>query len=143
MNPLIARLTAKGIVVKEYENRGGQMRQEWKNRFVSIEERSQYRPYLWEHLVEEMDGCLVGKEADIALRHVLKWKCLLFFEHSNDVLELELSQAQTFVRKDLMAATGDYADVYIIDPAYTWTYVIPHEADWGPYFLTNSTMKRG
>ncbi|TCI77976.1 DUF4275 family protein [Exiguobacterium sp. SH0S1] len=143
MNPLIERLTAKGVVVTEYENRGEQAREEWKNCFVLIEERSQYRPYLWEYLVEEMDGCLVGKEADVALRHTAKWKCLLFFEHSNDVLELELSQAQTFVRKDLTVAAGDYADVYIVDPAYTWTYVIPHEADWGPYFLIKSTMKRG
>lgn len=35
----------------------------------------------------------------------------------------------------------DYADIYIVDPAYTWTYVIPHEADWGPYFLTKLGTK--
>lgn len=139
MNPLIDRLTAKGIVVTEYENRGERVRQEWKNRFVSVEQVRRHRPYLWEYLVGEVEGV----EADIALRYVAKWKCVLFFEHSNDVLELETSQGRTFGREDLTVTAGDYADVYVVDLAYTWTYVAPHEADWGPYFARHLPMERG
>ena len=57
------------------------------------------------------------------------------------MLELDLTKAQPLARKELIVETMDYADIYIVDPAYTWTYVIPHEADWGPYFLTKLGTK--
>lgn len=138
MNPLIDRLTEKGISVTEYENQGEQARQTWSRCFIPIEQQGRPRPHLWEHLVE---GTLAGKEADLALHRVAKWTCIVFFQHSNDVLELDLTQAKPLTRKDLTVTAGDYADVYIVDPAYTWTFVVPHEADWGPYFFTKSGIK--
>ena len=36
--------------------------------------------------------------------------------------------------EDLLHATGDYSDVYGVDKGFSWTYVISHEEDWGPYF---------
>lgn len=138
MNPLIDWLTAKGVVVTEYENRGERARQEWKNRFIPLEQHGHSRPYLWEYLGNE---ALCGEEADLAVHRASRWTCLVFFQHSDDVLELDLTQAKPIARKDLIVATMDYADVYIVDPAYTWTYVIPHEADWGPYFLTKLGIK--
>lgn len=140
MNRLIDRLTAKGIRVTEYENQGEQTRQKWSQCFLSMEQQGRPRPYLWEHLVGRT---LAGKEADFALHRVAKWTCLVFFQHSNDMLELDLTQAKPLTRRDLIVETMDYADVYIVDPAYAWTYVIPHEADWGPFFLTKLETERG
>lgn len=138
MNPLIERLTAKGVGVTEYENQGEQARQTWRRRFISTGQQGRLWPYLWEHLGNE---ALCGEEADLAMHRAAKWTCLVFFQHSDDVLELDLTQAKPIARKDLIVATMDYADVYIVDPAYTWTYVIPHQADWGPYFLTKLGIK--
>jgi len=141
MNPLIERLTAKGVGVTKVEDQGQEARQAWGAHFIRPEQRTRRSPYLWEDIVIWTDGCLVGTAADRAFARAGKWKVMLFFQHSNDVLELDLTQAKPITRKDLIVATMDYADVYIVDPAYTWTYVIPHEADWGPYFLSELGTK--
>lgn len=141
MNPLIERLTAKGVEVTEIEDRGQEARQKWLTHFIRPEQPTRLSPHLWEDIVAGTDGCLVRTAADRAFERVRKWKAILFFQHSNDVLELDLTQAKPFTRRDLIVETMDYADVYIVDPAYTWTYVIPHEADWGPYFLTKFGTK--
>lgn len=137
MNPLIGRLTAKGVEVAEIEDRGQEARQTWVAHFIRPEQPTRLSPYLWEDIVARTDSCLVGTSADHAFERAGKWKAILFFQHSNDVLELDLTQAKPLTRKDMSVAIMDYADIYIVDPAYMWTYVIPHEADWGPYFLTN------
>lgn len=136
MNPLIERLTAKGVVVTEVEGRGQGARQMWVAHFILPEQQTRRPPYLWEEIVIGTDGCLVGTAADHAFEQAGTWKAMLFFQHSDDVLELDLTQAKLLTRRDLIVETMDYADIYIVDPAYAWTYVIPHEADWGPYFLT-------
>lgn len=141
MNPLIERLTAKGVEVTEVEDRGEEARQTWVAHFIRPEQRTRLCPYLWEDIGAGADGCLVGTAAEHAFERAGKWKAMLFFQHSNDVLELDLMQAQPLARKELIVETMDYADIYIVDPAYTWTYVIPHEADWGPYFLTKLGTK--
>ncbi|UTT43383.1 DUF4275 family protein [Exiguobacterium aurantiacum] len=141
MNPLIERLTSKGVEVTEIGGRGQEARQTWLTHFIRPKQPTRLSPYLWEDIVVGTDGCLVGTAADQAFERAAKWKALLFFQHSDDMLELDLTQAKPLARKDLIAATMDYADIYIVDPAYTWTYVIPHEADWGPYFLTKSGTK--
>lgn len=141
MNPLIEPLTSKGVEVTEIESRGQEARHTWLMNFIRLEQRIRLSPYLWEDIVAWDEGCLVGTAADQAFERAAKWKALLFFQHSNDMLELDLTQAKPLARKDLIAATMDYADVYIVYPAYTWTYVIPHEADWGPYFLTKLKAK--
>ncbi|MFK3986930.1 DUF4275 family protein [Exiguobacterium mexicanum] len=137
MNPLIERLMAKGVEVTEVEDRGQEARQTWVAHFIRPEQPTRLSPYLWEDIVARTDSCLVGTAADHAFERAGKWKAIFFFQHSNDVLELDLTQAKPLTRKDMSVAIMDYADIYIVDPAYTWTYVIPHEADWGPYFLTN------
>lgn len=137
MNPLIERLMAQGVEVTEGEDRGQEARQTWVAHFIRPEQPTRLSPYLWEDIVARTDGCLVGTAADHAFERAGKWKAILFFQHSNDVLELDLTQVKPLTRRDLIVETMDYADVYIVDPAYTWTYVISHEADWGPYFLTN------
>lgn len=141
MNPLIERLTAKGVEVTEVEDRGQEARQKWLTHFIRPEQPTRLSPYLWEDIGAGTDGCLVGTAANQAFERARKWKAILFFQHSNDVLELDLTQAKPLTRRDLIVETMDYADVYIVDPAYTWTYVISHEADWGPYFLTKSGIR--
>ncbi|MCT4777706.1 MULTISPECIES: DUF4275 family protein [Exiguobacterium] len=141
MNPLIERLTAKGVVVTEFEGRGQEARQTWGAHFIRPKQRTRRSPYLWEDIVTGTDGCLVGTVADHAFERAGKWKAILFFQHSDDVLELDLTQAKPLTKRDLIVETMDYADVYIVDPTYTWTYVIPHEADWGPYFLSKFGTK--
>lgn len=141
MNRLIERLIAKGITVTEYEDRGKVARHTWMEHFIPTERQKRNSLFLWEYIVEGTGGCLTGKAAEQALERVGKWRAVLFFQYTDDVLELDLTQAKSLTRKDLTVAAGDYADVYIVDPAYTWTFVVPHEADWGPYFLTKSALK--
>lgn len=57
-----------------------------------------------------------------------KAKCYIFYQHSADVILVEQAdvlEAANFTEED---------DVYIVDEAFTWTFVVTHERDYGPYF---------
>jgi len=88
---------------------------------------------------EKVD-CLIRKEAAHSFDKVNKRYCYIFTQESDDVLEVEYASFMN--AKDLLNVTGEYCDVYVVDKGFNWTYVIPHERDWGPYFYRRKSNGR-
>lgn len=85
----------------------------------------------------EKNDYLIRKEAAHAFDRVNKRYCYIFFQESDDVLQVEYASSMN--AKDLLNVTGEYRDVYVVDKGFNWTYVIPHEEDWGPYFYRKNS----
>ncbi|WP_214844696.1 DUF4275 family protein [Exiguobacterium sp. s150] len=130
MDQLIKQLTDKRVDVMFSEEGGKALRERWRNAF--LEDGRQVRPFLWEHLVGRFLG---GAAAEDAFNHAKTWKCYLFFESSPDIVVLNFNQSKKMNRNDFTVRDGEYADVYIVDEHMTWTYVVPHEQEYGPYFI--------
>lgn len=131
---LINVLRKKGIVVNEFENIGINYRKKWINAFSDsqLEQYQNLNEFLWYLFSSEKVDYLVKKEAALAFDKVNKQYCYIFFQESEDVLQVEYASSMN--AKDLSNVTGEYIDVYVVDKGFNWTYVIPHEEDWGPYF---------
>lgn len=131
---LVNILRAKGITVTEYENIGQEYREHWIRAFSDPQpqKNSHLNKFLWYLFSREEISPLEKKEAAAAFDRVNKYYCWIFFQESDDVLKVE--DALPLKAKDLSHVTGEYCDVYVVDKGFNWTYVIPHEEDWGPYF---------
>ncbi|WP_367619295.1 DUF4275 family protein [Planococcus liqunii] len=131
---LTSVLRKKGIIVHEFENAGREFRERWVHAFSDAQfEQHQYlTEFLWYMFSAEKMNCLIRKEAAHSFDKVNKRYCYIFFQESDDVLQVEYASAMS--ANDLLNVTGEYCDVYVVDKGFNWTYVIPHEEDWGPYF---------
>lgn len=130
MEQLIRQLTFKRVGVTFVESGGRLLRERWRNTF--LDEGRQVRPFLWEQLLE---SDVKGTKADDAFNRAKTWKCYLFFESSTDIAILDFSQSKLVKRSDFVVWESEYADLYIVDEHMTWTYVVPHEQEYGPYFI--------
>ena len=84
--------------------------------------------YLWHAFSYERTAHFVGIAANTAFDAKKKIKCYVFHQRLPEVLVVEQSEA-------LKAAyLAQEEDIYIVDEAFTWTYVVTHEADFGPYY---------
>lgn len=84
--------------------------------------------YLWHVFSYKRRPHLVQKTASEAFDAKKKTKCYVFYQHLSDVLYIGQASA-------LKAAHfAQEEDVYIVDENFTWTYVMTHESDFGPYF---------
>ena len=57
-----------------------------------------------------------------------KTKCYVFHQRLPEVLVIEQAAALTALHFE------QEEDVYIVDEDFTWTYVVTHESDFGPYY---------
>lgn len=130
---LANNLRKKGIVVTEYEGAGRQYREKWLESFVKKEVSPYWRGFLWELIDYQRSGLLEGKDANQAFNRVNKHYCYIFFQESDDVLEVQF--ASEMRARDLIDTVGEYSDVYVTDKGFNWTYVLAHEPDYGPYFF--------
>lgn len=136
MNPieLVNNLRDKGIIVTEYENIGEQYREQWIHKFSDSEhgQKSDLQEFLWYLFSDEKLNFLKDKQASAAFNKVNKQYCFIFFQESDDVLKVEYASLMS--AGDFRYVTGEYCDVYVVDKGFNWTYVVPHEEDWGPHF---------
>lgn len=132
---LNTNLRKKGFIVTEHENKGKEFRNKWIESFFEFKKIPNHN-FLWELIhIRYMDlDLLEGKDATKAFDKVNKQYCYIFFQYSNDVLKVEF--ASEMKAKDLFSKEyGDYSDKYVVDKGFNWTFVIPHEVDYGPYFF--------
>ncbi|WP_307336060.1 DUF4275 family protein [Metabacillus malikii] len=127
---LVTKLQKKGIIVTEYESRGEEFRNRWIDTFFDF--NYERRPFLWELFIGIEKGLQEGKAANEAFNKGNKQYCYIFFQLSNDVFKVEDGSELKAV--DLFHEIGDYSDVYVVDKGFNWTYIVPHERDYGPYF---------
>lgn len=122
-------LRNKGISVQEFENSGNIYREKWLEAFSDGQSRSNF---LWEEIPGRIQDHCEGKDANLKFDRIKKPYCILFFQESNDVLQLEF--ADLLKARDLWNEEGERSDVYVVDKGFNWTYLVPHEQDWGPYY---------
>ena len=132
-------LKSKNIKVTEIPYWGIYFRNRWEERFVFHLSQLQkeeihlygnryFCGYLWHVFSYDRRPHLYAHEAIQAFNEVKKAKCYIFYQHSADVILVEQAdvlEAANFTEED---------DVYIVDEAFTWTFVVTHERDYGPYF---------
>ena len=138
------KLKSKKILVSKTDDYGYHLRMKWEEVFAShlspkekkqiyLHSYSGASGYLWHVFSYEKRKCDKEEQADLAFKKQYKDTCLIFFQHSDDVLQVE--NAFDLKAADLLLADAEYADLYVVDQEFTWTYVVTHERGWiGPFF---------
>ena len=138
------KLKSKKILVRKTDDYGYHLRMQWEEVFAShlspMEKKQIYlhsysgaSGYLWHVFSYEKRKCDKEEQADLAFKKQYKDTCLIFFQHSDDVFQVE--RAFDLKAADLLLADGEYADLHVVDQEFTWTYVVTHERGWiGPFF---------
>ncbi|WP_226674964.1 DUF4275 family protein [Mesobacillus jeotgali] len=138
------RLKSKKIQVSKTEDFGYDLRLKWEAAFAShlspkektqifLHDKGGASGYLWHLFSYEKRKCEKEEQAEPAFEKQYKDTCLIFFQHSDEVWMVK--DASDLKAKDLLMTDGEYADLYIVDRDYKWTFVVTHEKGWiGPFF---------
>jgi hypothetical protein len=141
---LYHKLKSKKILVNKTDDYGYHLRKKWEESFaqhlspvekkqIHLHSYSGASGFLWHVFSYEKRKCDKEEQAELAFEKQYKDTCLIFFQHSDDVLLVE--EAYDLKAKDLLLSDGEYADLYVVDQEFSWTYVVTHERGWiGPFF---------
>jgi len=125
-------LTRKGIFFEHLTNdaKAVSLKQRWLRTFARDANISGIftEQFMWHIFSYERVMCYTEEEATQRFHEKRKKVCYLLFQHADDAYVLKNPQA--FTADDLC----DYNDVYVVDEFFSWTYVLTHEGDCGPYF---------
>ncbi|MEW8971584.1 MAG: DUF4275 family protein [Mesobacillus sp.] len=138
------KLKSKKIQVSKTEEFGYDLRQQWEavfashlspkeKRQISFHDKGGASGFLWHLFSYEKRKCEKEEQAERAFDKHFKDTCLIFFQHSDEVWMVE--EASDLKAKDLLMTYAEYADLYVVDREYKWTFVVTHEQGWiGPFF---------
>ncbi|WLR57370.1 DUF4275 family protein [Mesobacillus subterraneus] len=138
------KLKSKRIQVSKTEDFGNDLRQKWESAFASqlspkekrqifLHDKGGASGFLWHLFSYEKRKCEKEEQAELAFDNQYKDTCLIFFQHSDEVWKVK--DASDLTAKDLLMTDGEYADLYIVDRDFRWTFVVTHEQGWiGPFF---------
>ena len=146
MDFLIEQLQHNNIQFKEIPHWGIYFRKRWEDAFVHHLNQSEKEKihlygdryscgYLWHVFSYKRRLHLVQTAASEAFDAKKKTKCYVFYQHLSDVLYIEQAsalKASHFAQEE---------DVYVVDVNFTWTYVVTHGSDCGPYFSEVEELK--
>ncbi|MBP2242941.1 hypothetical protein J2Z40_003523 [Cytobacillus eiseniae] len=137
---LETRFKKKKIKYTHIPNCGTDLRKQWEAHFsnhlsdkekesIFLYDKDGYCGYLWHLFSFNKRSSLEMEQADCAFNNEAKQFCYVFYQHTNDGWILE--NASSLHAEDFL----NEEDVYVVDKAFTWTYVRTHETGWcGPYF---------
>ena len=117
--------------------------EQWDKQFdelVSEEDKENKEDYSdqfkWHLFSFELLPALTGDEARAAFDKEEKHELYLFFEYADEAYII--GNANLITAKDIDELYGkselNSSDFYFFDPLNSWTYVVPHEEELGPYF---------
>ena len=113
------------------------LRERWLDAFaadVSEEDLGKYvlagGSYLWNIFAHKLVPCLEGDEARKALADAAQEPCYRFYKEYPPQDQPRIKA----VSPEEIAALPETLDWYLVDKDFTWTYVHPHDGDYGPYF---------
>ncbi|WP_409347209.1 DUF4275 family protein [Paenibacillus sp. MBLB4367] len=133
-------LSGKKVQIQPLPNWGVDLRKQWENNFANhlteeektsifLHDDNGHNGYLWHLFSYKKRGCLKGEDADREFNQTEKNACYVFYQRTDDALLIE--HVRTVTADDFLQEK----DIYIVDTAFHWTYVITHETGWcGPYF---------
>lgn len=135
-------LKSNQIKYKQIEKRGPYFRKKWEDAFIdnlsTKEKKAVYilnddgsHGYLWHVFSYEKRECLTGNAAEEAFNNEIKNKCFIFYQHSDDVIVIENEEGFS------ATVLADGLNIYVVNEAFTWTFVKTHETGYcGPYFCS-------
>lgn len=138
------KLKSNKIQVSQTDDYGYSLRKKWEETFAAhlspLEKKQIYlhsdsgaSGFLWHVFSYEKRVCEKEEQAELAFDKQYKDMCLIFFQHTDEVWLVE--GASDLKAKDLLLADGEYADLYVVDREFKWTFVVTHEQGWiGPFF---------
>ncbi|MDN3451845.1 DUF4275 family protein [Planococcus sp. APC 3906] len=130
------RLQDKNISFKIVPNKGHELEQKWEEAFAKDMSQSQKRKMalkqcMWNVFSWGEIECLKEQKAIEAFDLQKKFGCYLIYTSSEEAIHIP--KANQLKAKDI---TYICSDLYIVDEHFTWTYVLTHEEDCGPYFYS-------
>lgn len=131
-------LKDKGIIVTVFTNKGRDFRKQWAESFakdISKHEKRQiyFHQFLWHVFSNNVLSCLKRQKAKSAFDNKVKDECYIFYQENDNVLLLQ--NIEDLQSENIINEINDYInDVYVVDKDFTWTYILTHEEDLGPYF---------
>ena len=93
-----------------------------------------YDEFRWHLFSYEKLAAKAGDEARAALDEKQSQRLQLFWQEGDDAWEMRIAFDLDAATVDAMARVTR-KDLYIFDAEGCWTYVLPHEAQCGPYFF--------
>lgn len=138
MYTLTEQLTTHRIAFSHYSYYAPAFLQRWEHRFVPLtadEKEAIFLHsdryscgYLWHVFSYEKRPHEKGAAANESFTEHLANTYYVFGHHTNDVLIIHEPA------KLIAAMFADCEDIYVVDQAFTWSYVVTHERSLGPYF---------
>ncbi|AQQ55070.1 hypothetical protein B0X71_09460 [Planococcus lenghuensis] len=130
----IRTLNAKGIQTEILQN-GIELQQKWEEVFAGNLSKGQkqkilFKICMWHIFSYEKMKHISGQAAEGAFNQLKKGKCFLFFHDAEETIFME--NANSVKAKDLHV--HGQTELYMVDGNFSWTFVLTHEADLGPYF---------
>lgn len=138
------KLKSKKIQVSKIDDFGYDLRKQWEAAFAShlspLEKKQIYLDsdsgvsgFLWHVFSYEKRDCENEEQAERAFNKQYKDTCLIFFQDCDEVWLVD--SASDLKARDLLLADGEYADLYVVDREFKWTFVVTHERGLiGPFF---------
>lgn len=128
------RLQDKNISFTLVPNKGNELEQKWEKAFAKDISQSQKRKMAFEQCMWNVFSwgkieCLKEKQAIEAFDLQKKAGCYLICTSSEEAIHIP--KATRLKAEDIIHVGSDR---YIVDEHFTWTYVLTHEEDCGPYF---------
>lgn len=128
------RLQSVNIEYKVLPNREGELERQWEDAFAQGISKSQKRKMkfnqcMWNVFSWGKIECLKEHQAIAAVETQKKAGCYLFSVSSEKAFYIPKANR---LKVNDIAHFGD--DLYLVDESFTWTYVLTHEKDCGPYF---------
>ena len=139
MEQFMKQLTKNNIKFKEFLYYAPYFRKRWEDAFVHhLNEREKdeiylhgdrySRGYLWHVFCNDKRPYLMQALANEAFNAQKKTKCYVFHQRLPEVIVIEHAAALKAIHFE------QEEDIYIVNEDFTWTYVVTHHSDLGPYY---------
>ena len=130
----------KELQVIESPESGVALRKSWENAFAGhLTEKEKERifldQFLWHVCSWEKVVCAVGEEAVALFTKQEKDKCTIFYQFVDDAYLVRNAKELTVSDLPYEPRNMDRNDLYAMDDDYSWTFIMTHEEQCGPYFL--------
>jgi hypothetical protein len=124
-------LKDKGIRVMELNNKRNELIKRWGESFVKDIPKN--GRFMWHIFNYDGLSCKKGQSAKKAFNRVIKDECYIFYQEFENALLLE--NANSLTSEDIINEyEGNICDVYVVNKDFTWTFIVTHEEDYGPYY---------
>ena len=128
------------LQVIESPESGVALRKSWENAFAGhLTEKEKERIYLdqffWHVCSWGKVACAAGEEAVALFTKQEKDRCIVFYQFVDDAYLVKNAKELTVSDLPYEPHNMDRNDMYVMDDDRTWTFIMTHEEQCGPYFL--------